>query len=111
MVTAINGYCPQLLLGDGSRRLVRTGRHRCTDLALNTLFEFELPTDAMVLNIIDDGIIYRTGTTLWKLPILDDQRVGEAVELCTDPRLEYANWVAAAITDENTGSIENSKVE
>lgn len=75
---------------------VRTGRHRCTDLALNTLFEFELPTDAMVLNIVDDGIIYRTGTTLWALPIIDNRGVGESKELCTDSRLEYANWVAPA---------------
>lgn len=82
--------------GDGSRRLVRTGRHRCTDLTLNTLFEFDLPTDAMVLNIIDDQIIYRTGTTLWAVPIIENQRIGDPTELCTDSRLEYANWVAPA---------------
>lgn len=75
----------------------RTGRTRCTDLALNTLFEFELPKDAMVLNIIDDAIIYRTGTTLWALPIIDNQRVGEAKQLCSDPRLSFANWVAPAV--------------
>ncbi|GMV95608.1 MAG: hypothetical protein AMXMBFR82_53860 [Candidatus Hydrogenedentota bacterium] len=81
---------------DGSRRYVRTGRHRCTNLALNTLFEFKLPIDAMVLNIIDDSIIYRTGTTLWAVAIIENQRIGEPEELCTDNRLEYANWVAAA---------------
>jgi hypothetical protein len=78
---------------------VRTGRHRCTDLVLNTLFEFELPVDAMVLNIIDNQIIYRTGTTLWAVPIIDNQRIGESEELCTDSRLEYANWVAPAPDD------------